>query len=70
MREFLESLKENTGMEVEWLQKNFQSNFLNKTFAEISNTSYMRIQDLVKTKVTEAFLAITDYKSIVIVVFD
>jgi hypothetical protein len=67
MRQFLESVKDMTGVPVEDLQKQFQQEFLMKNFAEISNTSYLRIQDLVKEQITEAFLSIRDYKSIVIV---
>ena len=67
MRSFLDSTKDMTGVPVENLQKSFQQNFLMKNFAEISNASYLRIQDLVKTQVAEAFLGIQDYKSVVIV---
>ena len=67
MRQFLEGIKEMTGMPIENIQKSFQMNFLMKNFAEISNTAYLRIQDLVKSQVTEAFLSIKDYKEIVIV---
>lgn len=60
-------MKETSGIPLETLQKNFQSNFLVKSFAEISNTSYFKIQDLVKHKVAEAFMSIKDYKATVIV---
>ena len=49
MRSFLDNIKDMTGVPVENLQKSFQQNFLMKNFAEISNASYLRIQDLVKT---------------------
>ena len=67
MRSFLEGIKDNTGIDIEILQKNFQSNFLMKSFAEISNSSYLRIQNLVKNQVADAFLSIKDYKTVVIV---
>lgn len=67
MRQFLEATKDMSGVPVESLQKSFQFNFLMKTFAEISNGSYLRIQDLVKAKITEGFMAIQDYKKVVIV---
>lgn len=66
MREFLEAMKKETGLSKEYLEKAFQNNFLMKNFAEISNTSYTRIQDLVKNQVSEAFLGIEDYKKVVI----
>ena len=67
MRQFTEQVKDMTGLAIEDVQKTFQSNFLMKNFAEIANSSYLRIQDLVKTQVAEAFLGIQDYKSVVIV---
>lgn len=67
MRQFLETMKEMTGEPLEDLQKTFQQDFLMKSFAEISNSSYLRIQDLVKEQIADAFLSIRDYKSIVIV---
>jgi hypothetical protein len=67
MRSFLDGIKENTGIEIEPLQKSFQANFLMKNFAEISNSSYLRIQDTVKAQVASGFLSIKDYKSVVIV---
>ena len=67
LRQFIETMKEMTGESLETLQKAFQFDFLMKTFAEISNSSYIRIQDLVKEQIADAFLSIRDYKSIVIV---
>lgn len=67
-REFLESCQEVSGVPLDVLQKAFQSNFVNKTFTEVSNTSYFRLQDLVKEQVAEAFLSIKDYRQVVIVV--
>lgn len=67
MRQFLETMKDMTGEALEDLQKTFQFDFLMKNFAEISNSSYIRIQDLVKEQIADAFLSIRDYKSIVIV---
>lgn len=67
MRQFLETIKDMTGEPLEDLQKTFQFDFLMKNFAEISNSSYIRIQDLVKDQIADAFLSIRDYKSIVIV---
>lgn len=67
MRQFLQHFHEMSGLPLENLQKTFQFNFLMKNFAEISNGSYMRIQELVKDQIATAFLSIKDYKSIVIV---
>ena len=70
MRQFLETMKEMTGEAMEELQKSFQLDFLMRNFAEISNSSYLRIQDLVKDQISDAFLSIRDYKSINIVLLD
>lgn len=67
MRQFLQAFHEMTGLPLENLQKTFQFNFLMKSFAEISNVSYTRIQELVRDQIAEAFLSIKDYRSIVIV---
>ena len=67
MRQMLENIKEMTGEPLEDLQKSFQFDFLMKNFAEISNSSYIRIQGLVKEQIADAFLSVRDYKSIVIV---
>lgn len=67
-REFLENCQEVSGVPLDELQKAFQSNFVNKTFTEISNSSYFRLQDLVKDQVAAAFLGIKDYKTVVIVI--
>lgn len=67
-REFLENCQEVSGVPLEELQKAFQSNFVNKAFTEISNSSYFRLQDLVKDQVAAAFLGIKDYKTVVIVI--
>jgi hypothetical protein len=68
MRQFLEATKDMSGQPVETLQKSFQLTFLMKGFAEICNGSYLRIQDLIKGRVSDAFMAIKDYKKVVIVV--
>lgn len=67
MRQFLQAFHEQTGLLLENLQKTFQFNFIMKNFAEISNISYTRIQELVRDQIAEAFLSIKDYRSIVIV---
>lgn len=67
-REFLESCQDASGVPLDVLQKALQSTFVNKTFTEISNTSYFRLQDLVKDQVATAFLSIKDYREVVIVV--
>ena len=69
MRQFLQHFHEMTGVDTEKLRQNMNVAKLNKGFAEISNSAYARLQCLVKDQITEAFLEIKDYKSIVIVVY-
>lgn len=67
MRTYLDGVHEVSGIPLEEVQKSVQSNFLLKNFAEASNSSYLRIQELVKSQIAEKFLGIKDYKAIVIV---
>jgi hypothetical protein len=67
-REFLENCQETSGVPLDELQKAFQSSFVNKSFTEISNTSYFRLQELVKDQVATWFLSIKDYKTVLIVI--
>ena len=70
MRQFLETMKDMTGVDLASLEQAIAHDRLKKNFAEIGNAAFGRVQDLVKDLIVDAFMSIRDYKSIVIVGYD
>ena len=67
LRQFIETMKEMTGVDPTIFETAFGHDRLRKTFADIGDATYYRIQELVKDLLIDSFLSIRDYKSIKIV---
>lgn len=69
MREFLEQVEKETGIEMDEIRKMFSHSQLMKGFGMISNSSFLRIQDLVEDMLADDVLTLPPHSEFVIVIF-
>ena len=62
MREFMNKVQNDSGLDVETLQSFFNHSQLMKGFGMISNSSFLTIQDLVEDMLTDDIMALGDHK--------
>jgi hypothetical protein len=62
MREFMDKVKEDTGQDIESIRSHFSHSQLMKGFGMISNSSFLRIQELVEDMITSDIISLPPHK--------